>query len=530
VPSTYIEDKPLTLNVGGVQKPVVYAAITSGPHAGKAPAPYTVGGNGFFSVVADSARGSSGVVIANAWFVDLDDTYFRGGDEVKYVWVCADNGGGISSAPVGLSAVPTSVSQAEIACVGLYEVSYLPTINWAPAYLARIAADPNGDLAPTAGELAASSQKNCILYVQKTVSQRRSGPLNRTSFMYSMNRLGYKGSYDVYDFTGYGNTNNALGGRANVSQCRGYSLIILDSFRSALAPAVEDGSNGDGEKVNQALWFRNYLAAGGSGGANTAAVWIIGENAAFQKPTNPLFTTDMGLSNIVTDQGLSVNPDVRGGNAFTFASGSNQNFVGDQFSLNGGCPTIRTYDGATSTGTAVVTHNYRSGTTTGTGAIIMNRDATAKWNTIWQGFGWPDIRDPFGGAPGQAELTLMRKIFLGTLAAGCIEAEDPTDIGNDPEPALAPARTALLQNVPNPFNPTTKISFDLARAGQVKLQVFDVAGHLVRTLVDGAKPVGRHEVAWNGLDESGRRASSGVYFYQLVTDDFSQTRKMALLK
>ena len=61
--------------------------------------------------------------------------------------------------------------------------------------------------------------------------------------------------------------------------------------------------------------------------------------------------------------------------------------------------------------------------------------------------------------------------------------------------------TSLHQNVPNPFNPTTKITFDLARAGQVKLQVFNVAGSLVKTLVDGALPARRnHEVVWNGLD------------------------------
>jgi flagellar hook assembly protein FlgD len=91
--------------------------------------------------------------------------------------------------------------------------------------------------------------------------------------------------------------------------------------------------------------------------------------------------------------------------------------------------------------------------------------------------------------------------------------------------------TTLHQNVPNPFNPSTKISFDLSRAGHVKLQVFDVAGHLVKTLANAKfEAKAKHEITWNGLDEAGRRVPSGVYFYQLVTDDFSSTKKMVVLK
>ena len=156
-----------------------------------------------------------------------------------------------------------------------------------------------------------------------------------------------------------------------------------------------------------------------------------------------------------------------------------------------------------------MTHNYKSATTTGAGAIIMNKNSTLKWNTIWMGFGWFDIRDAFGGSPGTPELTLIQKIMT-VLPVNCIEGGEPTPA---PDPVLeAPRVTALHPNVPNPFNPTTKIAFDLAHAGPVKLQIFDVAGHVVKTLVDGTTPAGRHEAAWAGLDQAGRRVSSGVYF------------------
>ena len=97
--------------------------------------------------------------------------------------------------------------------------------------------------------------------------------------------------------------------------------------------------------------------------------------------------------------------------------------------------------------------------------------------------------------------------------------------------AQSPRVTALFQNLPNPFNPTTVIRFDLAHAGQVELRVFDVAGRLVKTLANAKFDAkAGHAVTWNGLDDDGRRVPSGIYFYRLVTDDFASTRKMIVLK
>lgn len=93
-----------------------------------------------------------------------------------------------------------------------------------------------------------------------------------------------------------------------------------------------------------------------------------------------------------------------------------------------------------------------------------------------------------------------------------------------------PEAYQLQQNVPNPFNPTTDITFALPHGGQVLLQVFDVTGRNVCDLVDGYLGAGPHSVTWNSTDTSGRRVASGVYFYRLSTSEFSQTRKMMLLK
>jgi hypothetical protein len=98
------------------------------------------------------------------------------------------------------------------------------------------------------------------------------------------------------------------------------------------------------------------------------------------------------------------------------------------------------------------------------------------------------------------------------------------------ETPRAPGRSYLSQNVPNPFNPSTTIRYELGRAsGQVKLQIFDVSGRLVNTLVDGAQQEGPHSVQWNGLDDNGQRVATGAYFYRLTAPGFIQTRKMVML-
>jgi hypothetical protein len=88
----------------------------------------------------------------------------------------------------------------------------------------------------------------------------------------------------------------------------------------------------------------------------------------------------------------------------------------------------------------------------------------------------------------------------------------------------------LRQNTPNPFNPSTVISYQLKEPRQVELEVYDVAGHLVRRLVDGREDVGDHAVVWDGRDVRGFATPSGVYFYRFVAEEFTESRKMLLVK
>jgi hypothetical protein len=104
---------------------------------------------------------------------------------------------------------------------------------------------------------------------------------------------------------------------------------------------------------------------------------------------------------------------------------------------------------------------------------------------------------------------------------------DSDDAGRDE----APKGTALLSVLPNPFNPATEIHYRVAAPGdRVTIEVFDVTGRRVRTLVDSREPVGESSVAWDGRDHSGRPLASGVYFCRLRSASVIQTRKLLLMK
>lgn len=117
----------------------------------------------------------------------------------------------------------------------------------------------------------------------------------------------------------------------------------------------------------------------------------------------------------------------------------------------------------------------------------------------------------------------------GTLGNYSIKINSTVTGIEDETPA--PEAYALYQNVPNPFNPTTQILYDIPPSGgAVQLRIYGVDGRLVRTLVDGIEPAGRQSITWDGRDGRGVRVAAGVYFYRLDAPGFSETRKMVMVK
>ena len=98
-----------------------------------------------------------------------------------------------------------------------------------------------------------------------------------------------------------------------------------------------------------------------------------------------------------------------------------------------------------------------------------------------------------------------------------------------------PITTTLRQNYPNPFNPETWIPFDLAEEADVSLNIYNSEGLLIRDINLGLKPAGSYRdkaraMYWNGKNQQGDPVASGVYFYRIRAGDYSQIRKMVILK
>jgi len=103
----------------------------------------------------------------------------------------------------------------------------------------------------------------------------------------------------------------------------------------------------------------------------------------------------------------------------------------------------------------------------------------------------------------------------------CLSVSGVEEISSD----QLPETYSLQQNYPNPFNPTTTISFSVKTKSHVKITVYDVLGRQVETLVDETLSCGNYRTEFDGVDHA-----SGVYFYELETDGFTESRKMVLAK
>jgi hypothetical protein len=228
--------------------------------------------------------------------------------------------------------------------------------------------------------------------------------------------------------------------------------------------------------------------------------------------------------NVVTPDhktvGLGINPKAIGvpGGAFAGLAGP------DTLIAYGGCLAINRFDVLEPTGASVPQMLFENNPAYA--AVISQTTTNGAGHTarvVMEGFTYEVIRDDRPGANGGVMDRIDHLYDVITFLQNIVDA--PTDAG--------PVKfsTKLSQNYPNPFNPSTTIEFTVRDRTRVSLKVYNVAGQLVRTLVDGERAPGSvHQVAWDGRNDAGQTVSSGVYFYKLVTNDLTQTKKMVLLK
>ena len=148
-----------------------------------------------------------------------------------------------------------------------------------------------------------------------------------------------------------------------------------------------------------------------------------------------------------------------------------------------------------------------------------------------------------GGATEQSSTNFAAGLSCGQTVSGVSQSTNfkvnfgfwqtgvtaPTDVQEIVTEEM-PTTYSLSQNYPNPFNPSTVIEFTVPHRSHVELSVYNLLGQRVVTLVDEPMSQGTYRTVWYGRDESGHYVATGIYFYRLLAGDFTETRKMVLLK
>ena len=190
----------------------------------------------------------------------------------------------------------------------------------------------------------------------------------------------------------------------------------------------------------------------------------------------------------------------------------------------GGCPIINDFDQLQPIGSTDLEMTY-GGTGLATDGAVISFDSTNALGNpakvVLSGFSFHSIRDDRpADIPDRADHLYNILTVLGILP-------DPSDITDSPQ-----YHWNLSQNYPNPFNPVTTISYSIKERSRVTLKIYNVAGQLVRTLVNKEQAPRQegYSVRWRGVSDAGEPVSSGVYFYKLTAKNFTLTKKMVLLK
>ena len=254
-------------------------------------------------------------------------------------------------------------------------------------------------------------------------------------------------------------------------------------------------------------------------------------------------TVDEGTGfSIDGDKGYIVNTPTGGMVTFTGTAWHNQS------EADADAPAAPTLSTDKNTWAFVVTSNIRN-METGTGYTLIAknlRTGTLATETITgdvkrSSAVWADLnRKSVVKAGDKLDIALYDK--RGNIVSGPFQRTVSTDDIRNAFLSLQltvgdvrPKDTVLAQNYPNPFNPETWIPYQLSKSAEVSIHIHNVAGHLIRTLDLGLKPIGSYMTPataayWDGKNSLGERVSSGIYFYTLQTADFAATRRMVILK
>lgn len=346
----------------------------------------------------------------------------------------------------------------------------------------------------------------------------------RPQWHMALNRaLGATGSqYDVY-YTNAASSglDNGLGRRATVEQLATYDIIFYASgilFQPTLGRVLdytEEAPNLDLIESWLGLGDKNLFLAGDNIASDLSFSGTQGQ--AFLSDWIGVSCTDSDIRPYISGQASPLVLPIPG----TFVFGDQ-----DSWLAYGGCPGYNTFDV-----TEVVNGGVRLAeflNPAGSGGNYPYSAATLNENPEFNAkvislpydlsFIWddPDASKSAASMPARAQLVRDVLSYFGSWYYYPVPVPD--------------AEIFSTKSYPNPFNPQTRIDFNLPKEGKLKLRIFNIRGEIVSTLIDGIRMAGPGSVTWNGTDGEGNSVSAGVYFYEARIDGNVEVGKMALIK
>ncbi|MCP4547014.1 MAG: T9SS type A sorting domain-containing protein [bacterium] len=441
-------------------------------------------GSTYGVVQADSAR-TNGNWSPGVWAFDFNDEYFLPGDVIQLFYRAESVDGVIETSP-----------------------------RWAMS---------------TSPELRGVYTARCL-------------PTDGSVMLFVEDHLGVRGFWDeAFQYNGYGNVDiysvmgctsgldNGLAGRAESVDLVQYTTIVWSSGSIPTYTVSQHGIDNSGDDLLLTNWLENS--------EHTVALWMMGDMLAGDLGNSSMFLHDVLGAHLISSTqyyddmtGIMV-PEVSAVHpALEYLGGA------PTFYVDGGCPGLEDFNVIVPYGTmSSTTFAWEDDSGTGMVAGVLNLDPDGDGEvTNGNGQNNPVAFNPFGyyhawdsGYALSVDRDYVR-LMVGHVLSNLLHAipnQAEVGIPEDPVPA-----TQLRGNYPNPFNPTTTISFNLAEAGPVELVVYDIAGRRVIELVNAKLDQGSHDIRWDGRDISGNRVASGIYFYKMDAGSYSATDKMVMLK
>jgi hypothetical protein len=509
-------DPAAGLGVEGNGKAAVFCYVSiDGPNAGTTAtslicdsrynfvADESWGGRTWHKFQADSCYTAEGDAVPGDYNFDFCDNLFVPGDTIWFFWGARNANGNYAYASAALGTSGNQTADGDEAASNADEFQILPAVG-------RDEAD--GGLG---GE---------ILYVDG-MNFRGAQPYFDTAFR-ALNIHHLTDRYDIRaPSSGVGNHPGSRVKSVLNQLVPIYKAIVWNTGDLRRAFAEGTGGLDKSDDTGMCLAFMNNLNAQDRGGIylsgdDVASAWLQMSGTSATILRNNYMRFDVTSSDHLPIVGY--NPWGIGVPGGIFSE-----FWGDDtLAVQGGCPTPKDFDVlqaiAPDSRIEMNYHNWAPDYASAPAVLSQTSENTAGQYVrfVLSGFSFHNIRDrkPRGLL---ARFVHMEQVlsYLRIL----------THIGDAGTRSVAQNR--LTQNAPNPFNPTTTIAYEVKESGPVSLKIYNVAGQLVKTLVDGPRSAGRvYEARWSGLNDSGQPVASGVYFYKLVARGFTQTKKMVLLK